>query len=102
MNMHASSERGVRMAGLSFVKILGGMAAGLARVLTWPFGPTLGPRAAGYAASLMPPVVKVRTQRGDIRFWCPSYYTARRATRFLAHEPATRAWIEETIKPGEH
>ncbi|MBV9570743.1 MAG: FkbM family methyltransferase [Alphaproteobacteria bacterium] len=81
---------------------LGGWFAGLVRALAAPLGKTASARTAAHTANRLAPIVPVHTPRGVLRFRCPSFTAARRATRFLVSEPETRAWLEEYAKPGDH
>jgi len=67
-----------------------GLAATL-RALSLPFGKEMGARIAGHASPLVAPVIKVATERGTLRFWCPSSTSAKYAVNFLRYEPDTRA-----------
>ena len=86
----------------SFARMLGWSVAEAARAITRVFGRGTSVRAIGYATSVIAPVVTVKTKRGDLRFWCASYWSAKRALGFLEQEPETLEWIDEHIRPGEH
>lgn len=86
----------------SFARMLGGSLAGAARSAMRLFGRGTGTRAAGYAASVIAPIVSVHTARGDLRFSCASYWSAKRALGFLKQEPDTLAWIDAHIRAGDH
>ena len=62
----------------------------------------VGTRAAAHAAVHLAPVVAVQTPNGELRFNCASAVSAKRALKFLAHEPDTRRWIDLHIRSGDH
>lgn len=76
--------------------------AAFVHALTMPAGARASARLAAHTANRLAPIVPVTTPRGILRFRCPSFTAARRATRFLVSEPETRAWLEEYAKPGDH
>jgi FkbM family methyltransferase len=95
-------ERRMAKRHRSFARILGASVAAVARGATRLFGRGVGTRAAGYAASVIAPLLKVSTGRGDLRFWCASYWSAKRALGFLKQEPETLTWIDQNIRAGDH
>jgi FkbM family methyltransferase len=88
--------------GSSFSKLAGEGLARSVRAITSLLGRRGGTRAAAHASNLLAPVVSVETPRGKLRFRCSSAMAARHAVDFLRHEPETRCWIDEHIRPGEH
>jgi FkbM family methyltransferase len=86
----------------SFARILGGGIAGAGRGVTRLFGSRVGRRAAAHAAAALAPIVRVATSRGELRFWCDSELSAKRALGALRHEPDTLAWIDLYVRPGDH
>src|SRR5689334_25348046 len=96
----ASSPRECVMA--SFAKLLGHGLARTTRGVTRLFGRRTGGRAAAHASALLAPMIETKTARGVLRFRCGSAMAVRHAVDFEKHEPDTRRWIEETIRPGDH
>lgn len=86
----------------SFARMLGGSVAAAARGAMRLLGHGTGMRAVGHAASVMAPIASVHTARGDLRFWCASYWSAKRALGFQKQEPETLAWIDNHIQAGDH
>jgi FkbM family methyltransferase len=86
----------------SFARLLGGGVAAAARAGMALFGRGTGARATGYAASVIAPIVKVATGRGELRFSCASYWSAKRAIGFLTQEPETLEWIDAHVRAGDH
>lgn len=86
----------------SFARILGAGIAKLGSGITRLFGMRVGGRAAGHAAAALAPVISNSTPRGELRFWCDSEISAKRALGALRHEPDTLAWIEQYVQSGEH
>ena len=86
----------------SFAKLLGLGLARTTRGVTRLFGRRTGGRAAAHASALLAPVIETKTARGVLRFRCGSAMAVRHAVDFEKHEPDTRRWIEERIRPGEH
>jgi FkbM family methyltransferase len=86
----------------SFARILGGGIAKAGRGFTRIFGARIGTRAAGHAAAILAPVIPISTPRGELRFWCDSEMSAKRALGAMRQEPDTLAWLEEYVQPGEH
>jgi FkbM family methyltransferase len=85
----------------SFAKLFGvGLAHG-ARGITQLLGQRTGARAAAHAASTLAPVIRVKMERGSLRFRCGSARAAAMATGFLQHEPDTRRWMDEYLKTGD-
>ena len=85
----------------SVAKLLGaGLAHGV-RGMTRLLGRRAGARAAAHAASTLAPIIEVQTARGILRFRCGSPRAAALAAGFLQHEPDTRRWIDEHLKPGD-
>jgi FkbM family methyltransferase len=74
----------------------------LVSALTLPFGRRLSARLKAVTSSVLAPVVNVRTTKGELRFYCTSAPSAKRATNFLEHEADTREWIDRNIRAGEH
>ena len=86
----------------SFARILGGGIASAGRGLTRLFGSRVGRRAAAHAAAALAPIVRIATSRGELRFWCDSEISAKRALGALRQEPDTLAWIDLCVQPGDH
>jgi FkbM family methyltransferase len=86
----------------SFARILGGGIAKLGRAFARLFGTRVGGRAAGHAAGALAPIIPISTLHGELRFWCNSEMSAKRALGALRQEPDTLAWIEEFVHSGEH
>jgi len=86
----------------SFARILGGGIAKLGRAFARLFGTRVGGRAAGHAAGALAPIIPISTLHGELRFWCDSEISAKRALGALRQEPDTLAWIEEFVQSGEH
>ena len=86
----------------SFAKLLGHGLARTTRGVTRMFGRRTGGRAAAHASAMLAPVIETPTARGVLRFRCGSAMAVRHAVDFEKHEPDTRRWIEERIRPGEH
>lgn len=76
--------------------------AAFVRTLTIPLGGRASARLAAQTSNRLAPLVTVQTARGALRFRCPSFVAARRATNFVTSEPETRQWLDEVLKPGDH
>jgi|GEM_PF-3548403 len=86
----------------SLARFVGNTVARAARGFTHLFGRHTGTRAAAHAAAQLAPIVTVRTAKGALRFSCMSAVSAKRALKFLAHEPDTRGWLDAHIRRGDH
>src|ERR1051326_8598621 len=76
--------------------------AGFVRTLTVPLGARASARLAAHTSNRLAPLGPVQNPKGVLRFPCPSFPAARRATNFAASEPETRQWLDEYLKPGDH
>ena len=88
--------------GFSAAKMMGGGIAMLGRALTLPFGRYYGARTAAHAAMALAPIIRIATQRGIVRYRCPTATVAKQASKMIAREPDTIEWLDEYLKPGDH
>jgi FkbM family methyltransferase len=86
----------------SLAKLIGSGLAHATRGATRVLGRRTGARAAAHASALLAPIVETVTPRGTLRFRCASATAARQAVDFPRHEPDTRRWIAEYVRPGDH
>lgn len=85
----------------SFSKLLGVGGAHAFRAITRLLGRRTGTRAAAHAAAKLAPIVEIESSRGTLRFRCGSARAAALALGFHDHEPDTRRWMDEYLKPGD-